>query len=77
MLSLLDAIAGFAQLGEWLAVGVKPWRFLLSSRYRERVRDGWRDAPAHVAAVQQIGGILVVVIELAIALILLDAVRSA
>ncbi len=77
MLSLLEAIAGFVQAGEWLAIGVAPWRFLLSRRYREQVRDRWRTLPAHVAAVQQICGTLVVVIELVIALIVLDAVRSA
>lgn len=73
MPSLLDAIAGLAQAGDALAIGVAPWRFLLSRRYCGQVRVRWRTAPAHVAAVQQIGGALVVVIELAIILVAVDA----
>jgi hypothetical protein len=69
MLSLLDAIAGLAQAGDAFAIGVAPWRFLLSRRYRGQVRVRWRTVPAHVATVQQIGGALVLVMELAIVLV--------
>ena len=73
MLSLLDAIAGLAQAGDALAIGVAAWRFLPSRRYRGQVRVRWRSGPVHVAAVQQIGGALVLVIELAIVLIAVHA----
>jgi hypothetical protein len=77
MLSLLDAIAGVAQLGDAFALAAAPWRFLLSPRHRSRVRERWRKAPAHVAVVQQAGGILVVVIELALVLAAVHAARPA
>lgn len=75
MFSLLDAAAGFAQLGDYVLAGTAPWRFLFSSRYREQVCARWRDRPPHVAAFQQVMGVLVVIIELVVMMLLIDAFR--
>jgi hypothetical protein len=64
MMSVLDAISGlFNLLGalDALQALVNPWRFLLSSNYRRRVRAGWQTLPQHRVLLQQAGGALVVI----------------
>ncbi|MBS0515590.1 MAG: hypothetical protein JSS16_08965 [Proteobacteria bacterium] len=80
-LSLLDIVGGIANGADVVSLFAPPWRFLFSHRYRERKRAQWRGGSPHRAVLEQIGGLVSIAVQIAVAAMLaaliLHAYRSA
>jgi len=80
-LSLLEIVGGIASGVDAIGILVAPWRFLLSDAYRQRKQEEWSRRPSYIALLQQIGGLIVVALEIwtvaILAALILDAYRSA
>jgi len=80
-LSLLEIVGSIASGVDAFGVLIAPWRFLLSGAYRQRKREEWSRRPSYIALLQQIGGLIVIALEICavaiLAALILNAYRSA
>ncbi len=76
LLGLLDGFVGFLTGLDALRYVVAPWRYVFSASYHLKVQARWRQAPPSRVALEQIGGVFVAVLTVALATFIVAVIVS-